>query len=182
VNEVIETEPTDLNALMARLADGDRTAFTPVFRTLWPKVYRLCRHLLQSSADAEDAAQQAMEKILSRASEYDLSRPAQPWALGIAGWECRSLRKRTTRRRELSDEAAPDPRDARPGADDALVERDLVAGAMAALGTLSSNDQETLLASYFDRASAVSGATLRKRRERALDRLRVAFRRLYAID
>ena len=179
---MIETEPTDLNALMARLADGDRTAFTPVFRALWPKVYRLCQHLLSSSADAEDAAQQAMEKILSRASEYDVSRPAQPWALGIAGWECRTLRKRQARRRELSDEAAPDLQDARPGADDALVERDLVAGAMAALGTLSPNDQETLLATYFDRATRVGGSTLRKRRERALDRLRVAFRRLYAID
>ena len=179
---MIETEPTDLNALMARLADGDRTAFTPVFRALWPKVYRLCQHLLSNSADAEDAAQQAMEKILSRASEYDVSRPAQPWALGIAGWECRTLRKRQARRRELSDEAAPDLQDARPGADDALVERDLVAGAMAALGTLSPNDQETLLATYFDRATRVGGSTLRKRRERALDRLRVAFRRLYAID
>ena len=127
-------------------------------------------------------AQQAMEKILSRASVYDASRPALPWALGIAGWACRTQRKRQARRRELSDEVAPDARDAGPGADDALVERDLVAGAMAALGTLSPNDQETLLATYFDRASAVGGSTLRKRRERALDRLRVAFRRLYAVD
>ena len=179
---MIEGESTDLNALMARLADGDRAAFTPVFRTLWPKVYRLCQHLLHSSADAEDAAQQAMEKILSRASEFDANRSALPWALGIAGWECRTLRQRHTRRRELSDEAAPDPRDPRPGADDALVERQLVAGAMAALGTLSANDQETLLATYFERAVSVSGPTLRKRRERALDHLRLAFRRLYALD
>jgi RNA polymerase sigma-70 factor, ECF subfamily len=179
---VIGSELTDLNALMAQLADGDRAAFTPVFRTLWPKVYRLCQHLLQSSADAEDAAQQAMEKILSRASEYDAKRPALPWALGIAGWECRTLRQRKTRRRELSDESAPDPQDASLSADDALAERDLIAGAMTALGTLSPNDQETLLATYFDGASSANGPTLRKRRERALDRLRVAFRRLYAID
>ena len=177
-----ETEATDLNALMARLADGDRTAFTPVFRALWPKVYRLCQHLLRRTADAEDAAQQAMEKILSRAPEYDVSRPALPWALGIAGWECRTSSTRQMRRRELSDEAAPDAQDARPGADDALVERDLIAAAMAALGTLSPNDQESLLATYFDRATSVGGSTLRKRRERALERLRVAFRRLYAID
>lgn len=179
---MIETEPTDLNSLMARLADGDRAAFTPVFRTLWPKVYRLCQHLLQSSADAEDAAQQAMEKILSRASEYDAKRSALPWALGIAGWECRTLRKRRSRRRELSEESAPDPQDATPSADDVLVEGDLIAGAMTALGTLSPNDRETLLATYFDGASSANGPTLRKRRERALARLRVAFRRLYAID
>jgi RNA polymerase sigma-70 factor (ECF subfamily) len=179
---VIETETTDLNASMARLADGDRAAFTPVFRALWPRVHRLCQHLLRSHADAEDAAQQAMEKILSRASEYDVSRPALPWALGIAGWECRTLRKRQVRSRERSAELAPDPQDERPHADDALVERDLIAAAMAALGTLSANDQETLLATYFDRATSVGGSTLRKRRERALERLRAAFRRLYAID
>lgn len=176
------TEPTDLNALMARLAEGDRAAFTPVFRALWPRVQRLCSRLVHSEADAEDAAQQAMEKILSRASEYDPKRAALPWALGIAGWECRTLRKRQARRRELSDEAAPEALDTRPGADDALAERDLVQATMEALGTLSASDQETLLATYFDHATSASGATLRKRRERALDRLRLAFRRLYAVD
>lgn len=177
-----ETEPTDLDALMARLAEGDRAAFAPVFRALWPRVHRLCLRLVHSDADAEDAAQQAMEKILSRASEYDPKRAALPWALGIAGWECRTLRKRQSRRRELSDEAAPEAHDARPGADDALAERDLVAATMAALGTLSASDQETLLATYFEHATSAGGATLRKRRERALGRLRLAFRRLYAVD
>jgi RNA polymerase sigma-70 factor (ECF subfamily) len=179
---VTELESTDLNALMARLAEGDRAAFTPVFRALWPRVHRLCLRLVQSEADAEDAAQQAMEKILSRASEYDPKRPALPWALGIAGWECRTLRKRQARRHELSAETAAEVHDSRKGADDALAERDLVAATMEALGTLSASDQETLLATYFEHATAVGGATLRKRRERALTRLRLAFRRLYAVD
>src|SRR5713101_9596107 len=81
-------KPTDLNALMARLADGDRSAFTPVFQLLWPPTLRLCQGLLKNDADAKDAAQQSMEKILSRASDYDAARPAQPWALAIAAWEC----------------------------------------------------------------------------------------------
>lgn len=177
-----ESEPTELNAQMARLAEGDRAAFTPVFRALWPKVHRLCLRLVHSEADAEDAAQQAMEKILSRASEYDPNRAALPWALGIAGWECRTLRKRHARRRELSAEAAPEVHDTRPGADDTLAQRDLVAATLEALGTLSASDQETLLATYFEHATSASGATLRKRRERALTRLRAAFRRLYAVD
>jgi RNA polymerase sigma-70 factor (ECF subfamily) len=46
---------------------------------------------------------------------------------------------------------------------------------------LSEADRETLLASFWDEASDVSGATLRKRRERAVKRLRDAFRRLYGI-
>ena len=39
-------------------------------------------------------SQAAMMKILERAGEYDKQRPAVPWALGIAGWECRTLLKR----------------------------------------------------------------------------------------
>jgi RNA polymerase sigma-70 factor (ECF subfamily) len=107
-----------------------------------------------------------------------------PWALGIAGWECRTLRRRQGRRRELSDDSTLEAPDGRRGADDALVERDLVHAAMEALGALSQSDQETLLATYFDQGepTAVTGATLRKRRERALTRLRLAFRRLYAVD
>jgi len=180
---VIETEHNGMNALMARLADGDRAAFTPVFHALWPRVRRLCLQLLHSDADADDAAQQAMEKILARASEYDPNRAALPWALGIAGWECRTLRRRQFRRREQPDDASPEAPAGQPGADDALAERDLVRAAMDALGTLSPSDQETLLATYFENgAPSVGGATLRKRRERALTRLREAFRRLYAID
>jgi RNA polymerase sigma-70 factor (ECF subfamily) len=181
---VTELEPIDLNALMARLADGDRAAFTPIFRALWPSVRRLCVHLLHSDADGEDAAQQAMQKILSRASEYDSSRAALPWALGIAGWECRTLRRTQGRRREQAEELSSEAHDTRPLAEEALAERDLVRAALDALGTLSASDQETLLATYFEHSgqSPVGGAALRKRRERALTRLRLAFRRLYAVD
>ena len=61
-------------------------------------------------------------------------------------------------------------------------QRELLAAAREALGTLSPADQETLIATYWETASGVSGATLRKRRERALTRLRDAFRRMYGFD
>ena len=56
------------------------------------------------------------------------------------------------------------------------------ATAIAALGELSEADRETLIATFWDEAASVSGATLRKRRERALDRLRKTFGRLYGLD
>jgi len=40
-------------------------------------------------------------------------------------------------------------------------------------------DRETLTATFWEEAATTSGATLRKRRERALDRLRESFRKLY---
>lgn len=58
----------------------------------------------------------------------------------------------------------------------------LVNAAMHAMGSLTEADQQTLLSTYWDTAAAGSGATFRKRRERALRRLRETFRRLYGLD
>lgn len=173
------TETNTLDALMARLAHGDRTVFARVFELLWGPILRLCTTLLKNDADAADAAQEAMRKILERASDYDKSRPAMPWAMAIAAWECRTLSRKRTRRREV-DNTRHDQ--AGEHAEDEIVQRDLNAAAIAALGELSDADRETLVATYWDEAASVSGATLRKRRERALDRIRTTFRRLYGLD
>jgi RNA polymerase sigma-70 factor, ECF subfamily len=179
--------PADpLDALMARLADGDRSAFRPVFERLWPPIQRLCGSLLHQEADAADAAQEAMQKILARApADYDRTRPALPWALAIAGWECRTLLRKRLRRRESAGLESAGLESAGPSGGDPereFVQRDLARAALEALGELSESDREALLASFWEEAASVSGATLRKRRERALERLRSAFRRLYGLD
>ena len=173
---------SQIDALLARLADGDRSAFTPVFRQLWEPVFRLCLSLLTNEADASDAAQQAMEKILQRASDYDPKKSGTTWALAIAGWECRTILRRRSRRREVSDSLLSASADASENVEGALAKRDLIDAALSALGDLSSADRDTLIATFSDEAAAVAGATMRKRRERALGRLRVAFRRLYGLD
>lgn len=165
---------------MQRLGAGDRSAFTPAFRLLWPSILRLCRGLLKNAADAEDAAQEAMQKILSRASEYDPRRPALPWSLAIASWECRTLSRRRQRRREQPESEAEAQTETE--AEEEHIRRDLVRAAVDAMGTLSPVDRETLLSTFSEEASQVSGATFRKRRERALARLRQAFRSLYGLD
>jgi RNA polymerase sigma-70 factor (ECF subfamily) len=170
---------TNLDALMARLADGDRSAFTPVFQTLWAPILRMCTSMLKNDADAKDAAQESMEKILARASSYDSTRPAIPWALAIAAWECRTLRQRRRRRRETSDELVKEPETA--GAEDEIAKRDLVQAALDAMGRLSEADKETLMATFGEHATDASGATFRKRRERAIHRLRDAFKRIYGL-
>ncbi|MCK6586471.1 MAG: sigma-70 family RNA polymerase sigma factor [Polyangiaceae bacterium] len=175
----MRTESNTLDALMARLADGDRAVFARVFELLWGPIHRLCVTLLRNDADAADAAQEAMQKILERASDYDKSRPAMPWAMAIAGWECRTLSRKRGRRREV-DEADHEQAGEHP--EDEVVQRNLAAAAIAALGELSAADRETLIATFWEEAASVSGATLRKRRERALDRLKKTFRRLYGLD
>jgi RNA polymerase sigma-70 factor (ECF subfamily) len=162
----MSTDPkAQLDSLLVQLAEGDRAAFTSVFRILWPPVLRLCRSMLKNDADAADAAQQALEKILTRCGDYDRERPAMPWALAIAAWECRTFARKRARRRELPEDQAPE----------------LMQAATHALGELSPQDRETLVATFWGEATNVAGATLRKRRERALTRLREAFKRLYGL-
>jgi len=174
------THEDEIEALLARLADGDRSVFSLVFKRLWVPMNRFCLSMLKHEADAADAAQQAMTKIFERASDYDPKRPAMPWALAIAAWECRTLQRKRFRRRESPEDAADEPADERAEAN--LICRDLTEAALTAMSELPEADRETLLATFLDEATSASGATLRKRRERALDRLRTSFRRLYGLD
>jgi RNA polymerase sigma-70 factor (ECF subfamily) len=173
-------DPSELDGLMARLADGERAVFGAVFQRLWGPIFGLSKALLRNEADAADAAQEAMKKILERVSGYDRQRPALPWALAIAGWECRTLAKKRSRRREVLHTEASAGFSASP--EETYLEKDLEAAAVTALGALSAADKEALRATYWEESASVSGATLRKRRERALTRLRTAFRRLYGLD
>jgi RNA polymerase sigma-70 factor (ECF subfamily) len=167
-----------LSFLLVRLAEGDRSAFARVFELLWPRIHGVCISLLSHPQDADDAAQSAMEKILTRASEYDRSRPAAPWALGIAAWECRTLRARARRRREVADDELAEVR-AEALAEDELIRRELESAAVAVLQDLSPTDRAALVAAFWEEARSAATPAARKQRQRALERLRAAFRRLY---
>ena len=92
---------------MARLADGDRGAFEPLFAALHPRAIRLARMRLGAS-DADDAAQQALLRVFARASEFTPGRPAIPWFYAIAANEIHALARRRARAhlREAQVEAA----------------------------------------------------------------------------
>ncbi len=170
---------SELDVLMGKLADGERDAFSPLFRALWPPALKLCERMLEGRADAADAAQEAMMRILERASEYDKNRPALPWALGIAAWECRTIAKRQQRLKETQEKVTVS--DEGSGAHD-LEQKLLESAALHAMGSLMESEQQTLFATYWETGGDVSGPTFRKRRQRALKRLRDVFRRLYGLD
>lgn len=172
-------QKAELDSLIVELARGNRAVFAVVFRLLWQPMLRLCQTMLKNEADASDAAQQALEKVLTRCAEYDQSRPALPWALAIAAWECRTIARKRSRRREMPDEQAPE---AGAGSEDEMAQRELMRAALAAMGELSPADRETLGATFWEEATSMRGATFRKRRERALKRLRDTFKRLYGLD
>lgn len=167
----------ELQELLARLADGDRAAFPPAFTLLWPVTRSFARSFLRDDAGAEDAAQQALVRVFLRAAEFDASRPALPWVLGVVANECRTLRRRAQRRREGPlEQAGGRPA---PGAspEEGAMRRDLERAALAALGGLPAADVEAILAHIGGAERPdLPAATFRKRVERALKRLREAWR------
>lgn len=167
----------DLQELMIRLADGDRSAFHPAFEALWPFLRRFTgRHLPHQ--EAEDAAQEALVKIFRQAARFDRARSAVAWALGVAGFEVRTARRRRQRRREDRNGGTPrsERRDPAPDPEAVTLERDLEETLGAMLGALRPGDAETLRAYAQGERPPVPGATFRKRVERALSRLRAAWR------
>jgi RNA polymerase sigma factor (sigma-70 family) len=165
---------------MRRLVEGDRSVVSRVFHELWPLVARYCERLLHDRADAEDAAQQALEKVFEQVDRYDPSRPALAWVLAVAGWECRTLLKMRLRRRQGSLDEARDIQDDKASPEDVVTQASLIAALRQVVATLSDSDRSTLEIAFAEALDEQRrGTTFRKRKERALVRLRNAFRRLY---
>lgn len=164
---------------MRRLADGDRRAFDPLFAELWPLLRAFCRRATGSQADGDDAAQEALVKVFARASSFDPDQSAVSWVLAIAAWECRTVRKRATRRREHDLTRAADTPSTDRSIDDTIETRQLATAAGDLLAALDPRDTETILAALSGDPSerpSIAPATFRKRLERALARLRAAWR------
>lgn len=172
---------SQLDDQMALLADGDRSAIEPLFRTLWPLIHGYCERAVGKGADADDAAQQVMEKIFTEAVHYDRALRALPWAVAIAVWECRSVRRRRQRSHAVPLEVAADAPSVDPSPEDAAIEHDVIEGLRAIFEKLSLADREVLRLTFEPEAGepfTASSAALRKRRERAVGRLREAWRKL----
>ncbi len=171
-------DPADrraISALMARLADGEREAFTPLFERLWPAVRGFTARVLAHDADADDVAQRAMVSLFARANAYDSARDGLAWALGIAAWECRTLRRRRERRREVPQEAAASVHDEHTP-EHALLDAELVAAFTAITGSLDPEDRRAL---GLEPGEGPASPALRKRKQRALLRLRAVWSRMH---
>jgi RNA polymerase sigma-70 factor (ECF subfamily) len=176
---------------MVRLADGDRSAFAVLLDRLWPVILAFARRALDHEQDSEDVAQEVFVRICSRMADFDRSRDGLSWAFGIAQYEIMTLRRSRQRRRETSDEPSLRHRaDARPTPEERLIEGDLLEALSVALGELSESDRLVLVARSptgtgadtdvaRSPAPVLYGPTERKRRQRALGRLRILWRRLY---
>ncbi len=162
----------DLNGLMDRLADGDRSAFTPLFEALYPRALTVARRRLDD-AHAEDAAQRTMTAVFARAIEFTPGRPMLPWFYAIAANETHSVARKV--RLAAMREAPATAASLVPAEDDpegalSLAEmRALLREAVAALDPLSAAAIEGQLDGVSD---GPRSPAMRKRVSRAYARLR----------
>ncbi|MBX3185334.1 MAG: sigma-70 family RNA polymerase sigma factor [Polyangiaceae bacterium] len=166
-----------LDTAMRRLADGDRTAFDEIFNCLWPILRRYTQRILGDTVHAEDAAQRALLKMFERASSYDASRSALAWALTFAFWECRT--ERTRLRRARSEGLPPDLESTEETPEQALGRLECEQAARDLIDQLPLEQRALVWAEVEPELIAVltglNPATVRKRRQRVLERLRGAF-------
>jgi RNA polymerase sigma-70 factor, ECF subfamily len=164
---------------LLRLADGDRTAMPGLVEELWPVLLSYAERGLRDPQGAEDVAQEVLFRISSRISELDRARDPLSWAFGIATFEIMTQRKRRNRRREtLVGEPVTDSEDSVQSAEDAVIQAEVQAALTEAVGQLSPDDFAHLGLLEATRVGPATPA-MRKRRQRALDRLRTIWRNIY---
>jgi RNA polymerase sigma factor (sigma-70 family) len=163
---------SDLDALMGRLAGGERAAFDPLYAALAPRALRLARARL-GAADAADVAQTALLKVFARASEFTPGRPCLPWFYAVVANEIRSARRKS---RTVDAEHSPElvAENHEEGAEGTLVQRELERAlelALADLDETSANAVSAMLGRT--PRPAVSPQAFRKRLSRAYEKLRL---------
>lgn len=166
----------ELNALMDRLADGDRAAFTPLFASLHPRVVAVARRWL-GPADADDAAQRVLASVFARATDFQRGRPFLPWFWAIVANEIHGIarRRKVDAARETPLEAAASV-SASSDPEVEMVEAEMRASLRKAIDELDPISAEAVRAQLGEAPAAHAGASpaaLRKRMSRAYSRLRV---------
>ncbi len=105
------TTPDDDRALVARANDGDRRALDTLLRTHYDRIYAVCRRITGSDADAADAAQEALIKIVRSLPGFDGRSAFSTWAYRIATNTSLDELRRRRRRPAVVDRVDDDGRD-----------------------------------------------------------------------
>lgn len=163
---------------MVRLSDGDREPFAVLVDELWPVILSFVERGVGRGADAEDVAQEVFLKICARTADLDRKRDGLSCAFGIASYEIMTNRRRRQRRREVYDEslvaALPDGTSSH---DELLLAGEETLALAHLLEELSTEDRTSV---GLDGAPpTMADPTRRKRKQRALDRLRRMWRQVH---
>jgi RNA polymerase sigma-70 factor, ECF subfamily len=83
-----------LSTVLNRAGAGDVEAFDALYRHFRPRVFGLCRYLLGSSVEAEDAASEVFTRLPKAMKSYDRSLPFPRWLSSVTSHYCVDLLRR----------------------------------------------------------------------------------------
>jgi RNA polymerase sigma factor (sigma-70 family) len=174
----VEDRPPKEAALVAQAKRGELDAYEEIVRMHGTVAFRTAWVITGSAADAEEAAQDAFVKAHNALHRFREDAPFRPWLLTIVANEARNRVRASGRRQALVLRAAEvrRPGDAGPSPLDSERRDEL----LAALRTLSENDQQAIACRYLMELSEEETAavldcakgTVKSRLSRALERLR----------
>lgn len=170
-------DETQIDALMARLSLGDRSAFDPLFAALYPRALGLAK-LRVDPQRAEDIAQNALMKVFANAVTFEAGRPALPWFYAVLSNEIRANTRGVWNQKRLSLDTDPTHvgaalEDHSPSPEAAAIVREVQQALSNAMECLDNASAEAIRAVLGEsERPAVDSATFRKRVSRAYARLR----------
>ncbi len=141
-----------LGAVLQRAIAGDAEAFEAVYRDFRPRVFGLCRHLLGSGTEAEDAASEVFARLPSAMKTYDASLPFPRWLLSVTSHYCVDLlRKRQAEGRifDLGEGEAFEPSSPQPSPLEELLSAEARDGVRAAIEALPERHRIPLVLRYY---------------------------------
>jgi RNA polymerase sigma-70 factor (ECF subfamily) len=144
--------------LVARVANGDRTAARALMARHLPKILNLGRRMLGDQTEAEDVAQEVFVRVWTHAARWQPGKAKfETWLHRVAINQCYDrLRKRPTT--ALDD--VPDPVDEAPNPAARLYQTQLAAAVNEALQRLPDRQREALVLCHYQGQSNIDAAEI----------------------
>ena len=183
VEPTVVSRPLDDQQLVERARRGDAAAYEDLVRRHQHLAFRTACVFAGSSADAEEAAQDAFVKAWRALPRFRAGAPFRPWLLAIVANEARSRRRAAGRRAAWTVRVAAEERasgDAAPSPEAAVLVAERRAALLDAMQVLDERDRTVLALRYLlDLGEAEMAAalgcrpgTVKSRLSRAIARLR----------
>jgi RNA polymerase sigma-70 factor (ECF subfamily) len=99
--ESTEMEGLDLESVIERARGHDAEALGEIYRRYVKRVFGLCRYILESRENAEDATSEVFVKLQRSIEGYDGSIPFPRWLLRVAGNHCIDTLRRRQRGKKV---------------------------------------------------------------------------------
>ena len=147
-------------ALIARASAGDHEAYAMLVRRQELVAYRVAVAVTGSTADAQEAVQNAYVKAYRCLRRFRRGAEFRPWLLRIVVNEAHNVRRAQRRHERLAARAAELHDPAAADVDEAVVAREEAATVLHALAQLAEPDRVVVALRYFAELSDAAAAEL----------------------